>query len=106
MKSVDKRDFYFSMVLVGVLDQAGQDARTGPAHASPKPQPTMESPMRQLNETELLAVSGGDCPPWPTPDIPMPETEVPLPEPDWPDPPEPEPLPLPEPPKPPDDEDD
>ena len=45
--------------------------------------------MRQLNEAELLAVSGGDCPP--TPDIEVPETEIPEREPDWPEPPEPEP---------------
>lgn len=66
--------------------------------------------MRQLNEAELLAVTGGDCPPLPTPDIPFPETEVPGREPDWKipvrEPERPEPEGPPTPPDPPDDEDD
>ena len=70
--------------------------------------------MRQLNEAELLAVSGGDCPPFPVPEIPIPIPE-PQPPDDWPreveepvtEPPErrdPEGPPIP--PDPPDDEDD
>lgn len=46
--------------------------------------------MRQLNEAELLAVSGGNCPDdWPIPDIPDPEVEIPVREPaevQWPEP--------------------
>lgn len=102
------------MVLVGVLNRAvqtlGRDRRTPARNYSRQ----LESPMRQLNEAELLAVSGGNCPDdWPTPDIPTPEIEIPTREPDWDIPvPEPEPEPRepegpPEPPPdPPDDEGD
>ena len=46
--------------------------------------------MRQLNEAELLAVTGGNgAEDWPTPDLPDPEVEVPEREPrevPWPEP--------------------